>query len=452
LIPKTFHRIWFSKNGELEPKRFARFWKWLQDWHPDWEFKTWNNESDFSWLKNKDLFEKADLFGRRPDVLRYEILAKFGGIYVDTDVEPYRNWDDLTEYDRPFVVREVDTRDIWLASCVIGSPKNHPTAQRWVDELPAWAAAHAGEGPVNETGPFYLTSQVRKDPESVVMLPRVAFCEVNWRQMRDLGSVRSEKAYGQHHWASLWKDGEVGVKKHVHDISVLVPYTSTGEVWRDRAWDWVRSWLECYLPEAEIIVGTDKNKPFSPARALNDAYSRAQGKYIMVLTSDAYVPVHLIRRCVDDMAQQPIGRKRWFMPFTRRIEMTPEATEVVLASDHMPSMDQPFEDSWSGLNGMCLILPRTAWDKVGGMDERFVGWGGEDQSFIRAVDTLWGPHKRLHGDALHFWHPRNGTGSKVLFEGQTGHQTELFDAYRRAYQRPEVMKKIVAEGMKVRHV
>ena len=55
---------------------------------------------------------------------------------------------------------------------------------------------------------------------------------------------------------------------------------------------------------------------------------------------------------------------------------------------------------------MCQIMPREAFEAVGGWDERFRGWGGEDYAFARALDTLWGPHKNTANDILHLWHPR----------------------------------------------
>jgi hypothetical protein len=37
------------------------------------------------------------------------------------------------------------------------------------------------------------------------------------------------------------------------------------------------------------------------------------------------------------------------------------------------------------------ILPREAIEIIGGWDERFRGWGGEDHATVRATDTLYGP-------------------------------------------------------------
>jgi len=51
------------------------------------------------------------------------------------------------------------------------------------------------------------------------------------------------------------------------------------------------------------------------------------------------------------------------------------------------------------------ICPREAFEKVGGWDERFRGWGGEDHSAMQAMDTLYWRHKTLPGQHLHVWHP-----------------------------------------------
>jgi 23S rRNA A2030 N6-methylase RlmJ len=53
------------------------------------------------------------------------------------------------------------------------------------------------------------------------------------------------------------------------------------------------------------------------------------------------------------------------------------------------------------------------------MDERFVGWGGEDISFMIAVDTLYAPHRTTRNGVLHLWHPHKGTEHfDRMWEGQ----------------------------------
>jgi predicted glycosyltransferase involved in capsule biosynthesis len=55
--------------------------------------------------------------------------------------------------------------------------------------------------------------------------------------------------------------------------------------------------------------------------------------------------------------------------------------------------------------GLMNVVSRKAFEKIGGMDERFVGWGEEDSSFARALDTLVGKHYRMDETIFHLWHP-----------------------------------------------
>ena len=76
---------------------------------------------------------------------------------------------------------------------------------------------------------------------------------------------------------------------------------------------------------------------------------------------------------------------------------------------------------------MIQIMPREAFDTVGGWDTRFRGWGGEDHAAMRAMDTLYTLHKTLPGQVLHIWHPQlspDGAAKLVnwrnrMWEGQT---------------------------------
>jgi mannosyltransferase OCH1-like enzyme len=42
-------------------------------------------------LKNQKAYSLAKNWGMKSDILRYEILQKFGGVYIDTDYECLQN-------------------------------------------------------------------------------------------------------------------------------------------------------------------------------------------------------------------------------------------------------------------------------------------------------------------------------------------------------------------------
>lgn len=94
LIPKKIHYCWFSGNpipGELQ--------KCMDSWRrfcPDYEIVRWD-EGNYDIHKNRYM-EQAYAHKKWSfvtDFARLDILYQHGGIYLDTDVELLRNWDEL---------------------------------------------------------------------------------------------------------------------------------------------------------------------------------------------------------------------------------------------------------------------------------------------------------------------------------------------------------------------
>lgn len=59
-------------------------------------------------------------------------------------------------------------------------------------------------------------------------------------------------------------------------------------------------------------------------------------------------------------------------------------------------------------NGGALAISRVAWERVGGYDPRFTGWGHEDAAFYLATSTLLGDPIRLPGVMSEINHPKTG--------------------------------------------
>ena len=58
--------------------------------------------------------------------------------------------------------------------------------------------------------------------------------------------------------------------------------------------------------------------------------------------------------------------------------------------------------SWAGQ----LLMQTESFYKANGYDERFQGWGYEDNAFQYAMDTIVGEHSRVEaGWTAHIWHP-----------------------------------------------
>jgi len=92
LIPRIFHRMRLSDDQlPADAPRFAESWR---RHHPAWEFREWTIDN-LPQFRNRDLFDSSPNTGHRSDILRYELLEQFGGIYVDLDFECRRPLDPL---------------------------------------------------------------------------------------------------------------------------------------------------------------------------------------------------------------------------------------------------------------------------------------------------------------------------------------------------------------------
>ena len=94
MIPKRIHYCWF---GHEQMPELAL--KCIESWHkymPDYEFKLWN-EVNFDMHYNQYVKEayEAGKYAFVTDYVRLYALYTEGGIYMDTDVEVLKPYDDL---------------------------------------------------------------------------------------------------------------------------------------------------------------------------------------------------------------------------------------------------------------------------------------------------------------------------------------------------------------------
>jgi predicted glycosyltransferase involved in capsule biosynthesis len=205
------------------------------------------------------------------------------------------------------------------------------------------------------------------------------------------------------------------------DISIIVPFRDNGEH-RTRVWHWLKRYYEANLPSVEVVVGTEEGVPFSKSVAVNRAAKRARGKIFVILDADALIQADKLQTVCDDLIlDRRLGRKTWAMPYERIFYISREATEFILEETRPEgriTLHSPPGKWWQDGNNnplyghpfgaMALAMPREAFFAVGGMDPRFRGWGGEDVSFLHALDTLWGLHTVADNDVWHLWHERPG--------------------------------------------
>jgi hypothetical protein len=246
-------------------------------------------------------------------------------------------------------------------------------------------------------------------------------------------------------------------------ISILMPFRADPRApERVEIFNWVVQYWHNALPDAEIVIGRSKSKIFSKTEAVNNAARRAKGRIFIILDSDAYMRPEVLQDCADQIDRaEARGQHLWFIPYRHLYRLTKEAGRVVLDSDPLfpiqfpePPLPSDILNQHGSMHGhrfgaLVQMMSRKAFYMVGGMDPRFRGWGGEDVAFVRAMDTIYGPHKTTRNDILHIWHPTIGSNAKDrMWHGQDsmGENMKLTNRYNRATGDPAAMRKLVDEA------
>ena len=119
LAPRIIHTFWFS--GDPLPEEYQKCLNSWKKYCPDYEIKIWNQET---YDCNNNQFVKDAIAARKwafaADVARLDILYKYGGIYMDLDVEIFQPLDDMLCHNGVFFHLE-DCIDMPVFSSVKGN-------------------------------------------------------------------------------------------------------------------------------------------------------------------------------------------------------------------------------------------------------------------------------------------------------------------------------------------
>jgi len=222
LIPRLFHRVWL---GGMMPDEFVRFGEtWLEQ-NPGWEMRLWE-ESDFPPLRNQELYDTAENYSEKSDIVRFELLLLYGGVYVDCDFECLRGIEEVLSGVEAFAAFENDAQ---VGTAIMGAVPGHPFVDYLVRSLPASVKENGRADPVESTGPMFLTRCLADfdftGMEPVKLFPATLFYPYPWNQ-KYRRYERFDQAYAVHHWAGSWKpSSEPRLKRLVRSALMRSPIT-----------------------------------------------------------------------------------------------------------------------------------------------------------------------------------------------------------------------------------
>jgi predicted glycosyltransferase involved in capsule biosynthesis len=224
------------------------------------------------------------------------------------------------------------------------------------------------------------------------------------------------------------------------DVSVLIPFKSDNGP-RDAAFQWIKKFYNKAMPEAEICIGEDNSELFNRSKAINNAFKKSTRNIIVVADNDTIFDPVIITQSIA-----LLDRYAWVVPFHDVLNISEENSKKIYESKAKWPLKVKIKDyrrkDFSRWAGKLNVLPRKTFKKVGGFDERFIGWGCEDTAFALSVNMRCGAYHRLNSDVYHLWHPYVGT------KGNPNHDANeaILKQYKKAKSKEEMKKLILERG------
>lgn len=217
IIPHMIHLIWLGSPPPSSVDVCIKSWK---EHHPDWEIKLWKEEDlhGFAWSnpRSENFFNNGKNWAEKSDILRFEILYQYGGIYSDTDVICLNSFEDLT-YLRFFAGFESNKIKLFgrplIGSAIVGAEKNSQVIKQCIDlhqtqeEAPStYQHLRSGPGPLSKAS----YEALEKGEEKVLLLPCSYFYPLPWEKRlakvnEIIESIRAE-SLAIHLWEGSWFD------------------------------------------------------------------------------------------------------------------------------------------------------------------------------------------------------------------------------------------------------
>ena len=157
MIPKIIHYCWFGKKEKPEVvKKCIRSWK---KYMSDYQIKEWNEDNiDINNFNYSKQAYNEKMWGFVPDQIRIWILYKYGGIYLDTDVEVFKSFDDLLD-NKFFIGIE---QPHYFGNATIGVEKGNELLKEILQEYEKKRFVKKQNWWEYETGPMIITDVLSK--------------------------------------------------------------------------------------------------------------------------------------------------------------------------------------------------------------------------------------------------------------------------------------------------
>jgi hypothetical protein len=180
---------------------------------------------------------------------------------------------------------------------------------------------------------------------------------------------------------------------------IVVPWRDTPNGDRAAGCRAVCAALRQALPGFPVLLADSGHEVFNRAASRNCGVSAVPTGHVAVVCDADILPDP--QALAIAVAAAYDGRLHY--PFTTCHYLTEAGTHEVL-NGQAPDPAR-IEFTIPGAQGGIMVMLVEAWLAAGGMDERFIGWGYEDNAWHATITAAVGPPVRHDGLVWHLWHP-----------------------------------------------
>jgi mannosyltransferase OCH1-like enzyme len=213
MIPKIIHQTWMT---DTVPNKWIPFVEQLKTLNPDWEYKLWTDQDNDAFVKKEfpDFYNIFTGFSRnimRADVIRYLIMIKLGGIYLDLDYEVLKPFD---FQDHNIVLplnrsKKSGDPENELGNCIFASVPEHKFWHDVINDLTDNTPDVTDYSQIVEsTGPKLLTRIYRSNKYNDIYTPeRLVYHPPTPTTNKEIEKIKNNGiSLGIHHPWGSWKE------------------------------------------------------------------------------------------------------------------------------------------------------------------------------------------------------------------------------------------------------
>jgi len=215
-IPKIIHIMWV---GSLPPPQECIDSWW--EMHPNWTHMLWDDEKVAGFqFQNQHVIDQSPFLSGKVDIMRYEILKHFGGVFIDADALCLKSLEEGNFLEKQafscYINEALSER---VATGYMGFTKGYPLLDGLIERISQIKETEFDTKRNNcwiITGPEFMRKAIEDTDDPIYLYPSVTFCPVHHSGVR-AENWKEVEIYALQYWNSTHRAKGTEEKRKILD-------------------------------------------------------------------------------------------------------------------------------------------------------------------------------------------------------------------------------------------